>query len=122
VNIEETQEENNEETRKDTNFKNVEEYVEDNTSTGDARNKYRYSNEVMETASTDTSLLPSFNKSSFGYATQTTFSNNELPSIPLPLDVPDGFLNEWWLTFWDLFNSLREQEHNSGISYGNSFE
>ncbi|GES95001.1 hypothetical protein GLOIN_2v1543890 [Rhizophagus clarus] len=113
------QKENNEEIREDTNFKNVK---EDDTKTSDARNNYRYSNKVMGTTSTDATNLPCFNKSSPGYSAQRTFPNNELPSIPLPLDVPDGFLNEWWLTFWDLFSSLYEQEHNSGIPYHNSFE
>ena len=90
--------------------------------TGDVRHNYHNSDKVMEATSTDTTLLPSFTKFSFGYATPTMFSNNELPNIPLPLDVPDGFLNEWWLTFWDFFSSLREQEHNSKIPYGDSFE
>ncbi|RIA86624.1 hypothetical protein C1645_779234 [Glomus cerebriforme] len=88
--------------------------------TGDTDHNYHNSDKIMETTSTDTTLLPSVNKSSFEYATPTTFSNNELPNIPLPLDVPDGFLNEWWLIFWDLYNSLCE--HNSEIPYGNSFE
>ncbi|CAB4388976.1 unnamed protein product [Rhizophagus irregularis] len=111
VNTGESQKENNEEIRKDTNFKDVEEHVEDGTATGDAtRHNYHCSNEFMKSTSTDTTLLPPFN----------AFSNNELPSIPLPLDVPGGFLNEWWLTFWDLFSNL--QERNSRISYGNSFE
>ncbi|CAG8559042.1 1553_t:CDS:2 [Funneliformis caledonium] len=50
-----------------------------------------------------------------------TLKVDESPNIPLPLDVPDGFLNEWWLTFWNSYNDLRERD--SSILHGsNSFD
>ncbi|CAG8751757.1 5593_t:CDS:2, partial [Gigaspora rosea] len=36
------------------------------------------------------------------------------PELPLPLDVPEGFLHEWWIVFWEMFGE--EYERQTGIS------
>nr|CAG8550578.1 7567_t:CDS:1 [Entrophospora candida] len=32
----------------------------------------------------------------------------QLPDLSLPLDVPEGFLTEWFLTFWEAYKSTHE--------------
>ncbi|CAI2166306.1 5533_t:CDS:2 [Funneliformis geosporum] len=72
---------------------------------GGLDNVIDYTNQNLDTIS-----ISSFaNISSSGYFPITS-SVDESPNIPLPLDVPDGFLNEWWLMFWECFNNLRERD------------
>ncbi|XP_059626538.1 transcriptional corepressor LEUNIG_HOMOLOG-like [Cornus florida] len=41
------------------------------------------------------------------------------PNTPPAIDVPDGFLHEWWLIFYDMFKARQQNnpEHNGGPSY-----
>ncbi|OLL23949.1 Adhesion defective protein 2 [Neolecta irregularis DAH-3] len=40
----------------------------------------------------------------------------DLPSAIIPIDVPGGFLYEWWIVFWDMYNARNSRNGSQAAS------